>query len=859
MRRVAWRSVRSHAGQFILTTLAVVLGAAFLSGTLALRGVLSETFSALTSSTFKADLYVSGSRVEESGSSSNSSSGVLTQPIDGSLAERISALDGVAAARPYSSTTVTLVGADQTPVRSNGAPSMLLPVYPDEYDEQLVSGSRPTGPDQIVLESDALKRSGLRIGDSTHMVVNGEPLEVRVVGEISYGASMAGATIVGMDPSWLMPTIAPDGKVSSISIHLSPGARTQQVCDEIRALLPQGERLQTRAEAIDEQNEAVENILGYVQTFLLVFVVLAMFVGSFIIMNTFAMSVRQRVKEFALLRAIGASVSSVFAVVIFQAVVIGIIGSALGVLAGTGLTRLLMVMLEAGGMPLPGGGIPMTTRIITVSLITGVLVTVAGALLPARDAALTAPVEAMRATSGSRERPLRLRGAVGAVLAAAGAAGVTAVWTTDGLTHRSAVLGAGAGALVIGLLVLSPVLARPVVAVLGLATRIIRPGGRLAVRNLVANTRRTAATSAALLIGMSLVCAGATVAASMRSSIESIVNDSMHADLMVRSASTRQAVQLPAGTAERIKELDGVESTTGYALSVAALSGRNGTSGTGYLATVDPQHYGEFYDPGITSGSLDSLDATHVAAFADTGYALGDQLTVNGPNGAVTATVSAIADPKGISASLYVAPELSAAVGSWQGYVPTDPTQVLASPRGMMINLEPGADKESVRKQIQEIVAPSYVFEVLDADQLSDQTGQQAARMLSVLYALLGLSIVIAILGIVNTLVLSVSERIREIGLMRAVGLGRAQLAGEIICESVLTAVYGTVIGGATGVLLAGALRRVLADEGLTELVIPWSQLGVMLGIAVVVGVIAALWPALRATRLPVLRAIATE
>ena len=185
MRRVAWRSVRSHAGQFILTTLAVVLGAAFLSGTLALRGVLSETFSALTSSTFKADLYVSGSRVEESGSSSNSSSGVLTQPIDGSLAERISALDGVAAARPYSSTTVTLVGADQTPVRSNGAPSMLLPVYPDEYDEQLVSGSRPTGPDQIVLESDALKRSGLRIGDSTHMVVNGEPLEVRVVGEIS--------------------------------------------------------------------------------------------------------------------------------------------------------------------------------------------------------------------------------------------------------------------------------------------------------------------------------------------------------------------------------------------------------------------------------------------------------------------------------------------------------------------------------------------------------------------------------------------------------------------------------------------------------------------------------------------------
>lgn len=233
MRRVAWRSVRSHVGQFTLTTLAVVLGAAFLSGTLALRGVLSDTFSAPTSSTLTADLYVTG-----------------------------------------------------------------------------------------------------------------EPLEVRVVGEISYGASMVGANIVGMDPSWLMPTIAPDGRISSISIHLSQGAQTQQVCDEIRALLSQGERVQTRTEAIDEQNEAAENILGSVQTFLLVFVVLAVFVGSFIIMSTFAMSVRQRVKEFALLRAIGASTSSVFAIVIFQAVVVGVIAAPWPALRATRLPVLRAIATE---------------------------------------------------------------------------------------------------------------------------------------------------------------------------------------------------------------------------------------------------------------------------------------------------------------------------------------------------------------------------------------------------------------------------------------------------------------------------------------------------------------------------------
>lgn len=855
MRRVAWRSVRTHAGQFLLTALAVVLGVTFLSGTLALRGVLSETFSALTSSTMTADLYVTGPRVDGSGSGS----GITTEPVDAALADQIARLDGVQAAHPVSSVPVTLVGADNTPVASTGAPSMALPIFPDGLGEKMVAGSRPVGQNQIALESDALRRSGLALGQTTHLVVNGVPMEVEVVGEFSFGASMAGATVVGMDSSWLVPAAAPNGQVSSISVYLDQGASATEVSQEIAPLLPDGVRLQTKAESIDEQNDSIERILGYVQTFLMVFVILAMFVGSFIIMNTFAMSVRQRVKEFALLRAIGASPASVFATVLLQAVIIGAIGSALGVLGGTGLTRLLVAGLEAMGMPLPDSGVPMTPGIIVASLLTGLLVTVLGALLPARDAALTAPVEAMRSTSGSREKPLTLRGVLGALLTAAGAAGVIAAWTAGGMPHRSAVLGAGAGALIVGLLVVSPVLARPVVTVLGLPLRLVRPGGRLAARNLAASTRRTAATSAALVIGMALVCAGSTVTASMRASISTIVNDSMRADLMVRSAATNQTSPLPAGMAQRIEALDGVAATTGYSGALTTVTAPDGQKLTGYIDTIDPRTYADFYDPGITSGSLDSLDSTHVAAFASTGLAIGDEVTISGSTGSITATVSALADPKGITGTLYVSPEVTAAVGSWSEAVPTDPGQVLASPMGLFVRLAAGADPESVRGQIQEIVSPTYVFEVLDADQLSDQVGQQANQMLAVLYALLGLSMVIAVLGIVNTLVLSVSERTREIGLMRAVGLGRTQLAGEIVCESVLIAVYGTVLGGATGVLLAGALRAVLADQGLTELVIPWTQLVMMLVIACLVGVIAALWPALRAARLPVLEAIATE
>ena len=857
MIRVALRSVRAHAGQFLLTALAVVLGVTFLSGTLALRGVLSDTFSALMSSTITADLYVTGQPIRSAQSSGGG--GVLTEKIDGALAERIAGIDGVRTAHAASSLNGTLVGADGSPVTSTGAPTIIVPAFPDEPGRRMVAGRAPSGTDEITLESDALKRSGLAVGDRTHLVVNGAPSEVTVVGEFTFGTSMAGATLVAGDPDWIMGLAAPDGNVSQIEINLGDGADAASVRQRITTLLPDSARLQTRAERIDEQNAYVESILGYVQTFLLVFVVLAMFVGSFIIMNTFAMSVRQRQREFALLRAVGASPASVFGTVLFQAVVIGLVGSLIGVAGGIGLTRLLVAGLEAYGMSLPGG-VPMTSGVIAASIAIGLLVTIVGALLPARDAALTPPVEAMRGTAGAREKPLRVRGGIGAVLAAAGLAVVIAAWVDEDLSRRTTALGAGAGALVLGLLVCSPVLARRTIAVLAMPLRLMRPVGRLAARNLAAAPRRTAATSAALVVGMAIVCAGSIIAASMQASISGIVNDSMRADLLVRApTSSGQLTPLPAEMTERISALDGVEEATGYAVSSVTTTMPDGGGSTGYMVAIDPQRYSDFYDPGVTAGSLDSLDDTHVAAFADSGLQLDDRVTITGPTGSVTATVSAVADSKGLIGTLYATPGVAAAVGSWTVPISADPGEVLASPQGLFISLADGADMGAVQSEIREIVAPAYVFEVLDANELSDQVGQTADQMLAVLYALLGLSLVIAVLGIVNTLVLSVSERTREIGLMRAVGLGRAQVTGEIMCESVLTAVYGTVLGGAVGVLLAGALRSVLADRGLTELAIPWPQLMIMLAAAIVVGVLAALWPALRALRLPVLQAIATE
>ena len=861
MRRVAWRSVRAHAKQFFLTTFAVMLGVAFLSGTLALRASLSETFSKLVSSTATSDLYVQGPKIASNNDGSSSSDSTQSQPIDGSLADQIKRIDGVEAAKPEAQMNGVLVGANDTPVANMGAPTLFLPLYEKEPGLTWAQGHRPQGEGEIALESGALKNSGLKVGDKTHIVMQGSPKEVTVVGEFHYESSMAAATVVGMDPDYLLPLAAPDGKVSSISVDVAQGSSVGTVKSEVTKILPDGAQVQTRAEVIKEQNKAIEEQLGFIQVFLLVFVVVAMFVGSFIIMNSFAMSVRQRVKEFALLRAVGASPGSVFGVVFLQAVVIGVVGSALGVAAGAGLLAGLSAMLDAAGMPLLEGT-GLNGVIIAISLAVGLAVTVIGALLPAREAALTHPVEAMRGVSGSREKSLVLRTILGGLLLAAGVAAIAAAWVDADLAQRGLIMGLGAGGTVLGLLIVSPTLARPVVAVLGLPFRLLRPAGRLAVRNIVHNPRRTANTSGALMVGMALVCAGATLAASFQASTADEIDKSLKADLVVQPATIGSlTTRLSADKAKDIAAIDGVKETSSYSIYADSVTKPDGSQNpTATVIVVEPDTYSKAYDVSTSAGSMKDLDATHVAAKKDEGLKLGDKVAITGPYGSVQATVGAIVDPKGTGGNYYISPELAASVGSWSSPgTSTDPAHVLDSPLGMLLTLDEGTDLDTVRGKARDIVADTYQYSVRDADEISDQVGQQINQMLAILYGLLGLSIAIAILGIVNTLVLSVSERTREIGLMRAVGLGKAQLAGEIITESVLTSLYGTVLGGATGVVLAAALKEVLKDQGLTTLSIPWGQMVGMLVLSVVVGVLAALWPALRASRIPVLDAIATE
>ena len=526
----------------------------------------------------------------------------------------------------------------------------------------------------------------------------------------------------------------------------------------------------------------------------------------------------------------------------------------------------IVVLLRHEGLALSADAVIVPVTALLVSLCIGVALTFAGALLPARRAAFTAPVEAMRDSSGAREGSSRAYGYASIVLIVLGTAAVVAarLMGNEELGDRATVFGAGAGAIVLGLVVASPVIARPVMTLLGLPLRLIRPGGYLAVRSLNAFSRRTSATAAALVIGMALVSAGTTVAYSMHESIHESVHESMYADLVVRQTDTSNELHpLPADMVRQISDLEDVESTTAVSASLNTLTEPDGSQITEYLAVVDPKHYLEFYDPGIVDGSVESLDASHVAAFASTGLKVGDRVEISGPSRSVNATVSALVeDNAGITGKFLASPELAKAVGSWTSASTrssADPNALLTEPLALFITTRPDADAEHLQSQIEQIIAPTYTFTVVDPHELSEIVGQRTNDMLTVLYVLLALSIVIAVLGVLNTLVLSVAERTREIGLMRAVGLGRAQLVGQVICESILTAVYGAVLGGATGIALAVVLRSILTDQGVTMLVIPWGRLLHILLAACAMGIVAALWPALRATRLPVLEAVAAE
>ena len=851
MTRVALRGIRSHLGRFVMSVVAVLLGVAFVAGTFALRTMLSSTFSDIVASSLVGDAYLRGPAepVEDAlaGGGGAATVGTSTRAlVPLSLADEASDVDGVTAAIPDISGPVVLVGADGTAVVAGGggAPSFAIGLDPRDPGAEVVDGRAPGGPDEIALVSGTLERSGLALGDTTTVVLGGAVTQVDVVGEVSFGAPTAGATIIFLDVDTATEIFAPDGEVASIAVYAADGVSEAELVDRLEAAVGGADvEAETGTTLRDEAQEQIDQVLGFISTFLLVFAAISLFVGAFIIANTFQMTVRQRQREFAMLRAIGASPLQVLVSILVQAAVVDVLGSALGVGAGVGLVAILRGVLAAMGMEL-SGTIPLDGFTVAVSVAIGTTVSLVAAAIPARRAALTPPVEAMRDEVVVHDRGSALRALLGGVLTVGGVAAVVAA-TAGWVDGPGPVLGAGAAGVVLGVLLLAPTVVPGALRVLAApAVAALRPLGGLARGNVTRNPRRTASTASALMIGMALVGAASVLAASTQASTRSIVENESTADYLLQSA-TRD---VPAELVTQVADLPDVARADALRVGVLTVDGA-----TTAVIGVDPGVFDAALDVTVTDGDLGSLADGDVAVQRTTadeeGWAVGDRLTLRSGAGDEQVTIGAVIDSRAVGVPVVL---------------PQDVFEQVVAPAQTTIDTvfvvaRDGADLAALRSDLTDAASPFIVVSVMDNEEFADALSDQVGQVLVILYALLGLSIVIAVLGIVNTLALSIAERTREIGLLRAVGLGRLQLATVVTIESVLTAVFGTVLGVAIGAGLAATLPTVFQDEGLSTLEVPWDQLGVLVALAVVVGVLAAVWPAVRAARLDVLAAVSYE
>lgn len=857
MLRVALRNVRAHLVRLGLSILAVVLGVSFVAGTFSLREMLSATFDGIVDAGTTADVYLRGADDVPTVLQDNSSAGAVRNSIPADLASTVVGVDGVAHVFPDFTGPLVLVGADGTVPPSVGAPTFGLAWYPDEPTTPISEGVAPDGPGEFLLEAGGLEATGLAVGDSTTLIVAGQLVEATLTGLVDMDAAFAGATIVFFDEATAAATFSPDGMVSTIAVLGDGTVDETTLADRVEAAVGDtgaapvevltGET--ARAEARDD----IATMLGFVETFLLVFAGISLFVGGFIISNTFAMTVRQRQREFALLRAIGASPLQVFASILVQAAVVGAVGGALGVAGGLGLVVALKALFESMGMEL-SGDIPVNASMVVISLTLGVVVSVLSAAVPARRAALVAPVEAMRDDSPAQSASLRVRTLIGLLVAGAGVSAVVAAVVTssrDDAASTGSLLGIGAAAVVVGTLLLAPAIATPVLRVMALPfVWLVKPLGKLASGNVTRNPRRTASTASALMIGMSLVGAASVIAASAQASVSGIVENESRADLIVQSATG----MIPSGAVADIEALPEVGTADSMTFDQYLVADGSGAEALPlYVLGTDPDVFGRSWESEAVEGDLATLDEGQVSVLRSTmvanGWVLGESLTLSTQLGELDVTVGSVFDSPALGVSMFVAAtqfeQLSAA--------PADMVTML------LVRAADGVAQADLDAAVTAAAKPYMIVSVMDNEEFVSSLADQVNQVLTILYALLGLSIVIAILGIVNTLALSVIERTREIGLMRAVGLGRAQLAATITIESVLTAVFGTVLGLAVGVGLAAGMPTVFQSAGLTDLVVPWGGLGVMLAVSVVVGMLAAVWPAVRAARLPVLEAVTVD
>ena len=834
MLRTTLRSLLARKLRLLLSGLAVVLGVAFVSGTFVLTDTLGKVFD---------DLFEdvnAGSSVAVRGVPSLE--GGIPPAVDAALVERVRAVDGVVEAVGRVTGYAELV-VDGEPIENTGGPSIGVDLQAGSALETLTvrEGRPPVGPAEVAIDAATAERVGIAVGDEIQVAVAGGLRDVTVTGTVGLGDTdgFAGAALTAFDLETAQAVLGQPGTFQEIAVAGEDGVDDADLATRIGAVLPEAVEAVTAAQASAETSAEIKEGLGFFTTALLVFAGISLFVGAFLIFNTFSMLVAQRAKELALLRALGASRRQVTGSVLVEALVVGLFASIIGFALGVGVAVGLRGLLAALGIDLPEGDLVLAPRTLVVSLVVGVGVTAFAALLPARRAARVAPVEAMRDSGPAEERSLRRRGVVGAVLLLAGV-----VLLAVGLAQvELVVVGLGAAVTFFGVATLSPLVARPVASVLAAPFARMGVPGRLGRANAVRSPRRTSATAAALMIGLALVSAVSVLGASLKESVGAVVDRSFGADFVLTSSSFQGFSSTVADRLREAPELDSV-----LAVRSSELRVRDTTAD---VTGLDPDAALDVLQIDVVEGDLSSLDEGALAVqdtVADAlGLSIGDRVPV---------TWSETGDAELVIGAVYAANDFLSrlAVGE-QVFVDNTGSDLLEA---IGVTTADGTSAADARRAVDAVVADLPTVQVQDQAEFIEGQRGQVDQLLNAITVLLVLSVVIAVLGIVNTLALSVVERTRELGLLRAVGLQRRQLRRMIRVESVVIALYGALLGLVVGIGFGWALVRALRDQGITEFSLPVGRLVLVVVAAAFAGVLAAALPARRAARLDVLEAVAT-
>lgn len=833
MFRQSLASLAAHRRRFVSTVIAVVLGVAFMAGTMVLTSTIKSTFD---------DLYAEINGDVDAYVRSPREVGGVRDRISADTVDAVRAVDGVAAAYPSVEGYAQLIGPDGKVVKpAPGSPALGVTWLDDTLLNpfDVVAGRGPEADGEIAVDRRTFAEAGFELGETVTVLTETGMGSATLVGALRFGNvdSPLGATVVTMRPADAAAAFGAGDQVDAVVVRAADGVSPEALADRLAAAIS-GTEVLTGAELTDDNRDAAAESIDMLATFLMAFAGIAMFVGAFIIHNTFSIVIVQRTRELALLRALGASRPQLLRGVLIESLMVGIGSSALGVGAGIGVGAGLKALLETVGLPIDGT-VQVTSQLV-VPFVAGIVVCALAALHPAIQATRVAPIAAMRDDAvGEPAGATRRRLVVGSVTLLGGTAAVVSGLTGGPLE----LLALGAMLVLVGLRILLPAFAAPASRLLGGLAVVRGISGRIARDNAARNPKRTAATASALVIGVGLVGFATIVAASAKDAVDRAVNHAVRADFVVSAGTFSPG--LPPAVAEQIRGLDGVTAVSPIRIGSAEVDGDEQM-----LVAYDPATITSVMEFGVTAGDLarlggDSLALQHDAA-DDLGVTIGDRVTVEFPTGEHTLEVIATYGERFASGNYLIG------IDTYESGFLTQLDQ------DVLVSIEPGQE-EAVRDAIEALTADFPTVEVQDREEFREETAGQVDQFLAVIYALLALAVVIALIGIANTLALSIHERTREIGLLRAVGMSRRQIRSAVRWEAAIVAMLGTVLGIAAGIVLGSAGIEALDQGGIDHTVIPTGQFVVIAVLGALAGLVAATLPARRAARMDVLAALRTD